>query len=368
MARPPTTRLRRTSRRFGHRESGFITWEKTRARVWAGDIKDSDANPNHGTADSSMTSGQLVAGQIGNAIYFDGSNDEIDLAIADVGDTFTISAWIKPDSSDMGIQTIAANSSIGANTDGFRFFIQSGRIHFETGNGSNSGSAVTGTGVIDYDDWNFVAVEVDRASGLATIYLDGVNVTTDYTIRTDFDTSSTWEIGSMEGQSGEFTGAIDELRVTTLARSADWIKASYESQKDSSAFTNFGSEEIATTDGVNDAPTLTATGSNLTFTENGTRVDLFNAVTINTVENGQTIEQLVLTVTNVTDGTDELLRLDGEDITLTDSTSGTTLANGYGYNVSLVGTTATVTLTTTGVVSGRCPDPGGWTGLRKQQR
>jgi hypothetical protein len=102
----------------------------------AGDIKDSDATPNNGTAEASMTTGDLVTGQIGNALDFDGSDDFIDFASTDVGDTFTIQAWIKPDSTGgTKIQTIASNSSDGNTTDGFRFFIKGSSEQFVGGIG-----------------------------------------------------------------------------------------------------------------------------------------------------------------------------------------------------------------------------------------
>jgi hypothetical protein len=50
---------------------------------------------------------------------------------------------------------------------------------------------------------------------------------------------------------------------------------------------------------VNDPPTLTATGNNPTFIEDGPAADLYSAVTISTIESWHTIIQLVLTVTNV---------------------------------------------------------------------
>ncbi|MDZ7712861.1 MAG: hypothetical protein U5L06_07010 [Rhodovibrio sp.] len=56
---------------------------------------------------------------------------------------------------------------------------------------------------------------------------------------------------------------------------------------------------------------------------------------------------LTLTVSNVTDGASELLTVDGEEIALT-AGSTTTAANGYGVNVSVAGSTATVTLTLNG--------------------
>lgn len=97
---------------------------------------------------------------------------------------------------------------------------------------------------------------------------------------------------------------------------------------------------------VNDAPTLTATGGTPTYTENGSAVDLFSSVSVSTVESSQNISQLVLTVSNLADGASELLRVDGTDVTLTDTTSGTSSGgNSVGYSVAVAGSTATITLT-----------------------
>ena len=102
--------------------------------------------------------------------------------------------------------------------------------------------------------------------------------------------------------------------------------------------------------GVNDAPTLTATGGTPTYTENGSAVDLFSSVTISTVEAGQTITGLGLTVSNLADGSHEILTIDGTDIALTDGTTGTTIGgNAVVYSVSVTGGTATITLTSAGL-------------------
>jgi len=95
---------------------------------------------------------------------------------------------------------------------------------------------------------------------------------------------------------------------------------------------------------VNDEPILTSTGSNLTFTEGGSAVSLFSATSVSTVESGQTLSGLTLTITNVNDGSNERLNADGTAIVLTNGTSGTTASNSLSYSVSVSGTTATVTL------------------------
>ncbi len=101
---------------------------------------------------------------------------------------------------------------------------------------------------------------------------------------------------------------------------------------------------------VNDAPVLTATGSTPTYTENGAAVDLFSDVIISTVEDGQSITGLSLTVANLADGASEILTIDGTDIALTNDTSGTTTGgSAVGYSVTVVGGTATVMLTSAGL-------------------
>ena len=96
---------------------------------------------------------------------------------------------------------------------------------------------------------------------------------------------------------------------------------------------------------VNDAPTLSASGSNPTFTEDGSSVSLFSGAAASTIEGGQTIASLQLTVSNLSNGASEVLTADGTTFSLTNGATGTTATNGMTYSVSVAGSTATVTLT-----------------------
>jgi hypothetical protein len=55
-------------------------------------------------------------------------------------------------------------------------------------------------------------------------------------------------IGSRNTGDRTFMGIMDEVRMSSVERSADWIEASYLSQNGAFAFTNFGGNEVATTD------------------------------------------------------------------------------------------------------------------------
>ncbi|AQQ01801.1 hypothetical protein B0W48_19685 [Pseudoalteromonas aliena] len=99
---------------------------------------------------------------------------------------------------------------------------------------------------------------------------------------------------------------------------------------------------------VNDAPTVSAVGANPTFTENGSAVGIFSSASISTVESGQDIEQISLTITNVKDTGHEFLQFGTDLINLEHNASGTySGAVNFSYVVTLSGSTATVTVSAT---------------------
>ncbi|MDB5674644.1 MAG: hypothetical protein JWM65_1626, partial [Sphingomonas bacterium] len=109
---------------------------------------------------------------------------------------------------------------------------------------------------------------------------------------------------------------------------------------------------------VNDAPTLTATALNPTFTEaagigaQAAAVALFSGTAASAVEGTQSITGLTLTVSGLIDGASEHITIDGTTIALGSGSTGTTATNGLGYTVTLSGGTATIVLTSVSGVSG----------------
>ncbi|MFT7044458.1 MAG: hypothetical protein ACJAW7_003230, partial [Candidatus Azotimanducaceae bacterium] len=231
--------------------------EEPSTTLTPGNIKDSDGSANNGTSFTGMDASDLVTGKIGNALDFDGDNndyvgfDSTQFGVGDDNQNFTISVWVKPDGPVSAINTILANSAQGASVDGFRFFINAaGEIRIETANDvGDTGTAESNPSVIVADQWNQITVVIDRSGagvGTATIYLNGVNVTNDATIRNDFDVTSDWQVGQMESNNSRFHGVIDELQISSGTRTADWVQATYLSQ--SGAFNLIGVEESVTID------------------------------------------------------------------------------------------------------------------------
>ncbi|VFR45044.1 hypothetical protein ANT2_0739 [plant metagenome] len=102
------------------------------------------------------------------------------------------------------------------------------------------------------------------------------------------------------------------------------------------------SAEVVLT-GVNDPPVVTTTPLSPTFQAEGERVKLFENTVIDTVEAGQNIARVILTI-SPSDASD-FLAVGGSRITLDQSLSGVfTLPNGQQYSVQLANGVATVTL------------------------
>ena len=95
---------------------------------------------------------------------------------------------------------------------------------------------------------------------------------------------------------------------------------------------------------VNDAPLVSVSAANPTYTENTSAVQLFSGATINTVESGQKVAQITFTVTNVANGAAEKLVIDGSDVALVNGNSVVTTNNGTVVTVSVASGTANVIL------------------------
>ncbi|MFA6190248.1 MAG: DUF2341 domain-containing protein [Candidatus Staskawiczbacteria bacterium] len=199
--------------------------------------------------------GQINTGQNFNYLSYalvTGANAGLKLT----GSDGTFSAWVKP------ITKVNYDGIIGNNfASGWWFTLNAGKASFWSATGSYVYSGQT---AVATDQWSHVLVTFDNATKLATFYLNGNPDGTAITHFTIGDGGNNYYIGN-DGRDGigyPFDGVIDELRVSNIKRSADWIKTEYNNQSSPATFTNFASsaEETAA---VPDAPTdLIATYGN----------------------------------------------------------------------------------------------------------
>jgi len=260
-----------------------------------------DATTNHVNATDSTTT-VSATGQIGAARDFNGTTDSINLGsnqdFINNASMASMSAWINTDTIAAGSADIVSVTVDGtATTSGSRLGIardgSNVLVYARTmDDSSDVVNVTTTTNPLTANTWQHVTVVADYASDTIKIYVDGVEQATtgtpNFTLSAIPGTNSAnGAIGSNEGTGGgaEFDGTIDEARISNAGRSADWIKAQYENQRDN--FVTFGYQQTVAGVLGNDidpqGDTLTATlisgtsNGSLTFNADGSFVYTPNA-------------------------------------------------------------------------------------------
>lgn len=184
---------------------------------------DATSNNYHGTGSGSFTASTDTVSIIGMGQAFDGTDDYIDLPegvlTASAG---TVSFWMHTPSA-----VVTQRFAFGTdNLNNSRVYMGLGASKFLGRLQTNTDFVTT---AISANTWYHVAMSWD-ASGNGTYYVNGASVATTTGITL---TNSTQEnIGSYGNSfSDDYYGVIDEVQVSNVARDANWIKLSYETQK-----------------------------------------------------------------------------------------------------------------------------------------
>ena len=214
-----------------------------------GCIKDSTGNNNDGTPHGNMTSDDLVDGQVGKALDFDGSDDYVNCGNStslDITSTLTLEAIICP-GSDLasGLTTIKGIISKQhvptLDQDTYCFFINtSGKLQMGTYGGNIQSSRATWTGGVNY----YVAGTYESSTLSGDLFIDGIKETLSVD---NYDTiagsTNDLTIGVNKPSANEFwEGKIDEIRISNVVRSNAWLKATYYSFFDN--LITYSTEEI----------------------------------------------------------------------------------------------------------------------------
>ncbi len=163
------------------------------------------------------------------SLQLDGSNDYMNIGSVNLGDQFTFASWVYMPAGT-NIKTLISNSNSGSTANGFRLMVNTygtsdRKFIFETGNGTQSGSASTPVSVFTNSVWNHVAVTVNKSTGVANIYFNGTNVTSDNSILTSFNTSNVVRLGIMANNTYPFQGYLDDTRLYNRVLTASEISA-----------------------------------------------------------------------------------------------------------------------------------------------
>jgi hypothetical protein len=224
----------------------------TNGSVWDGHaavyhLRESDFPFADGTTRSPLLTGDLPAsssGHIGRGQSF--STAHVDYlrtsnTVANHGGIFTVSAWVNVTSNKERKAIISTRGEVGA-TNGFTLCVNNyattdGALVFLSGDSASYTSvACTDSNAVSFGQWHQVAASADSLRGIIHLYVDGVEKSLN---RSEFDygghmaasapvyIAKAATTNAANANACYFAGGMDEVRIETEARTANWIKASH---------------------------------------------------------------------------------------------------------------------------------------------
>lgn len=231
-------------------QSSTSTWDANYKGVYHLDdnaattvVRDSTSNAANAT-NAANTSTKTIAAQIGNGLSYNGTSDKSQTTVA--GTTaFTWEVWVDNTAAQGSNNYGTIMSMDGANftgmdilsftgTDTLRFFSPDGLSNDQLGAGTVTQNTL----------YRFVLVRTAN-SGLYIFYSNGA--TTGNKACTTFAAGNNICIGARPDTATQYyKGILDEVRISNIARGADWILTDYNSQSDPASFYTLGSEVAIT--------------------------------------------------------------------------------------------------------------------------
>jgi len=217
-------------------------------------IKDSSSNGYDGVLDGASS----VQGQIGSARRFTGANDISfgDVSIVDGASNLTLDAWVYPTA-----QTATTHFRL-FNENLVLYLGQYGdQISLYMGNGAAWTNTSVTLGTLPINTWSHVSWVKSGTS--AYVYLNGQMISSMVAPTVLGTSAGANYLSSFDGATQPWTGMMDEVRISNIARTATEIRQTYEAGRRTH---NINIEFKATLDSGN----LIANTSDLSFTIDST--------------------------------------------------------------------------------------------------
>jgi len=247
-------------------QSTTATWNSNYEAVWhmnndpngdvANSVLESTSNAFHGTPSGGMTSADLVTGPVGLSLDFDGTDDYIDIPsgspLLQNLSKYTLSAWVHKDVNGVFAFISVEGNGVATNRSRGNLDSYTGERWRGAGRAPDSGGqiAITSVGSLSSSTWYYLTAVVDVSGDNIILYQDGVAIGTTGTANfpnasTDNTVAGEAALAAEDNGSGQnLNGKMDEVRISSGALSADWIKTEYDNQDDPSSFYSMGEEEV----------------------------------------------------------------------------------------------------------------------------
>jgi hypothetical protein len=210
-----------------------------------GTIYDSTTNDRDFASVGSMIAGDLQDGHIGKAIHFDGSDDALQRAAGTPnvqGDSeISLECWFNLDTT----AAAATFEHFITNTNSGNELGQALRISEDELSGYlniGGANAILRTGTLSTGQFYYSALRWKTGEKIA-LFLGTDKTESGGTVSGTLSRSGgKWDVGNWVYQNRPIDGFVDEVRISQIKRTDEWLKASYYSGDDN--LCDFGSEEI----------------------------------------------------------------------------------------------------------------------------
>jgi RHS repeat-associated protein len=194
-------------------------------------ISGSDSTANNPGTVSSVSA---AAGVIGGAGTFSGSSSITAIPLTPLSGSFTVEQWVNPSSNTVNGGLFGSRTP---SDESFDTQLYSGGLWDDIGNGTSwLNTSASASFPYSANTWHHFVHTVTTNS--YRIYSDGRQVGSGTFSGTPllFDASHHLVIGNTGYPAAGLSGLIDETRVSTVVRSADWITAEYNNQSSPATF------------------------------------------------------------------------------------------------------------------------------------
>jgi biopolymer transport protein ExbB len=203
----------------------------------AGAIEDSTPFAHHGTSSGGMMANDLLAARIGNGLRFDGQNDYVSMGLPpglEITGPISLEAWVYlgvVQSSVSPFTRIVNKWSGSSGGYALMFGNAPGIVIMDTADGTTIDEASAAT-TLPQATWQYLAGSWDPTLGSA-LYLNGVVTDANPPFTAAILPSPQPFTLASTGGSLYLNGRLDEVRVSGVARSPDWVSAQFASMSDS---------------------------------------------------------------------------------------------------------------------------------------
>ncbi|CAB1058361.1 hypothetical protein D1BOALGB6SA_3117, partial [Olavius sp. associated proteobacterium Delta 1] len=216
-------------------ENAAGIWDSNYVGVWhmtETDAVDSTSNGHTGTGGGDVAVD--TSGKMGRGLSFDSYGDEVDLGTWNPSaSSLTISAWVNWSGADSDNQAIVAKRSNWSDA-GMMWQLHRdadpARILWYA-----KGSFVDFSSVDLSAGWNHVVL-THTDGGVPTLYLDGTAYAGSAVVNWNSGTDAILRIGKSDVAEESFNGTIEEVRISNIVRSAEWIETNYNNQNSPGSF------------------------------------------------------------------------------------------------------------------------------------